>query len=52
MPVIDDTIHTKEIKEFKAEVRSILEDFKSRLDALVGKTEDAEAPKRGRSKGS
>jgi hypothetical protein len=41
MPVIDETIITKEIKEFKAEVRTLLEDFKKRLESL-------EKPKSGK----
>lgn len=34
MPVIDDTIHTLEIKKFKAEVAAQVEELKKRIEAL------------------
>ena len=38
MPVIDETVITKEIKAFKADVQAALDDFKKRLEALEGKS--------------
>lgn len=34
MPVVDDTIHTLEIKAFKKEVLAQVDDLKKRVDAL------------------
>lgn len=34
MPVIDETVHTREIKEFKKEVLAHIEEMKKRIAAL------------------
>jgi predicted component of type VI protein secretion system len=37
MPVVDETVHTKEIKAFKKEVLDAIEKFEKRLSALEEK---------------
>ena len=37
MPVIDDTIHTLEIKKFKEEVKEQIDALIKRIEALEGK---------------